>query len=52
MFGGINEFHELEPETKLSTTTPAENSSIEDYLAHFRLLLAQLKGCEKDKLEE
>ena len=47
LFGKMNEFRDLQLEAELSSLVPDEHASIEDYLAKFRSLLAQLKGCGK-----
>lgn len=49
VFGGVNEFHTLELETKLSALVPDAYAFIEEYLAQFRSLLSQLKACGKEK---
>ena len=49
LFGKVNEFKALQLETELSSLIPDEHGSIEDYLAKFRSLVAQLKGCRKTK---
>lgn len=49
LFGKINEFRALQLEAKLSSLVLDEHASIEYYLANFRSLLAQLKGCGKPK---
>ena len=49
LFGKVNEFRALQLETELSSLIPDEHGSIEDYLAKFRSLIAQLKGCRKTK---
>ena len=51
LFGKINEFRALQLEVELSSLVPDEHASIEDYLAKFRSLLAQLKGCGKPKFD-
>ena len=50
LFGKVNEFRALQLEAKLSSLVPDEHASIEDYLAKFQPLLAQLKGCGKQSL--
>jgi hypothetical protein len=52
LFGKVNEFQALQLEAKLSSLVPDEHASIEDYLAKFRLLVAQLKGCGKKKSDD
>lgn len=49
-FGKVNEFKAIQLETKLSSLIPDEHVSIENYLAKFKSLVTQLKGCGKTKL--
>ena len=49
VFSKVNEFRALQLEMELSSLIPDEHGSIEDYLAKFRSLVAQLKGCRKTK---
>ena len=49
LFGNVNEFRALQLEKELSSLILDEHASIEDYLAKFRSLVTQLKGCRKTK---
>jgi hypothetical protein len=49
LFGNVNEFRALQLEVKLSSLVPDENASIEDYISEFKLLVAYMKGCGKNK---
>jgi hypothetical protein len=52
LFGKVNEFQALQLEAELSLLVPDEHASIEYYLSKFKLLLAQLKGCGKTKIND
>ena len=49
LFGKVNEFRALQLEMEFSSLIPDEHGWIEDYLAKFRSLVTQLKGCKKTK---
>lgn len=49
LFGKVNKFRALQLGAEFPSLVPDEHASIEDYLAKFRSLLAQLKGCRKTK---
>lgn len=51
LFDSVNEFHDLEMETNLSTMIHNQHASIEACQALFRLSMSQLKASNKEKIE-
>jgi hypothetical protein len=52
LFSKVNKFRALKLEEELSSLVPNENASIEYWLSKFKLLVLQLKGFGKNKLDE
>lgn len=51
LFDSVNEFHDLELETSLSTMIHNQHASIVECQAKFRLSMSQLKASNKEKIE-
>ena len=51
-FGQVNEFRELQLDTELTSLTPTDFSTIEDFLMKFKSLRTLLQGCGKNKTDD